>query len=76
MLRRVQAETGSAILVIEHDMTLLSSMCDRLVAMELGRVIASGSPAEVLAHERVVESYLGTGDAAVHRSGPVGAARQ
>jgi ABC-type branched-subunit amino acid transport system ATPase component/ABC-type branched-subunit amino acid transport system permease subunit len=73
LLRRVQVETGSAILVIEHDMTLLSSLCDQLVAMELGRVIATGTPAEVLAHPRVVESYLGTNEAAVQRSGPVGA---
>ena len=46
--------------VIEHDMPLLSGLCDRLVAMELGAVIAEGTPAEVLEHPAVVAAYLGT----------------
>ena len=48
LLRRVQAETGCSMLVIEHDMPLLSSLCDGMVALELGAVIAGGTPAEVL----------------------------
>lgn len=56
-------------LVIEHDMPLLSGLCDRLIAMELGSVIASGVPAEVLEHPAVIASYLGTDDAAINRSG-------
>jgi ABC-type branched-subunit amino acid transport system ATPase component/branched-subunit amino acid ABC-type transport system permease component len=66
LLRRVQRETGCAMVVIEHDMGLVSSLCDELVALELGSVIARGAPAEVLSHPRVVDSYLGTGDALVH----------
>ena len=69
LLRRVREETGCAMLVIEHDMPLLSSLCDRLVALELGQVIAEGSPAAVLEHPRVIESYLGTDAAATNRSG-------
>ena len=69
LLRRVQEATGASILVIEHDMPLLSGLCDRMVALELGSVIAEGTPAEVLEHPRVVESYLGTDATAIARSG-------
>ena len=53
LLRQVREETSCSMLVIEHDMPLLSGLCDRLVALELGRVIAEGRPAEVLEHPRV-----------------------
>ncbi|HEU5152378.1 MAG TPA: ATP-binding cassette domain-containing protein [Iamia sp.] len=69
MLRRVQAETGCSLVVIEHDMGLLTELCDTFVALEQGRVIAQGPPAEVLADPAVVASYLGTDDDVVHRSG-------
>jgi branched-chain amino acid transport system ATP-binding protein len=69
LLRRVREQTGCSILVIEHDMPMLSGLCDRLVAMELGGVIAEGTPAEVLAHPMVIASYLGTDDTAIARSG-------
>jgi ABC-type branched-subunit amino acid transport system ATPase component len=59
LLRRVRDETGATMLVIDHDMPLLTSLCDRLVALELGQVIAEGTPTSVLENERVVESYLG-----------------
>ena len=75
LLQRIQAISGASILVIEHDMPLLSAICDELVALELGGVIARGSPAEVLAHPRVIESYLGTDEAAINRSGSVPAKR-
>jgi branched-chain amino acid transport system ATP-binding protein len=73
LLRRVQAVTGASILVIEHDLPLLTGLCDRMVALELGEVIAEGTPVEVLAAPRVIESYLGSDLAAINRSGAVGA---
>ena len=68
LLRQVATETGCSMLVIEHDMTLVSSLCDRLIALELGRVIANGPPSEVLSHPEVVASYLGTEPAQVSSS--------
>jgi branched-chain amino acid transport system ATP-binding protein len=70
LLRRVQAHTGCSMLVIEHDMPLIAAVSDEVVALELGQVIARGTPTEVLEHPRVIQSYLGTSVTAVHRSGP------
>jgi ABC-type branched-subunit amino acid transport system ATPase component/ABC-type branched-subunit amino acid transport system permease subunit len=59
LLKKVRDETGATLIVIDHDMPLLTSLCDRLVALELGQVIAEGAPGKVLEDERVIESYLG-----------------
>jgi branched-chain amino acid transport system ATP-binding protein len=75
LLQRVQAYTGASILVIEHDMPLLSAICDEMYALELGAVIAQGAPADVLAHPAVIESYLGTDTTAIERSGKVSSKR-
>jgi branched-chain amino acid transport system ATP-binding protein len=49
-------------LVIEHDMPLITGLADRLVALDRGSVVAEGPPADVLRHPSVVESYLGASD--------------
>lgn len=69
LMQRLRDELGCSILVIEHDMPLLRSVSDRLVALDAGSVIASGSPEEVLADAAVVESYLGNTVELVERSG-------
>src|SRR5207249_1471301 len=71
VLRRIRDDTGASLVVIEHDMPLLSSISDRMIALDLGRVIAEGEPGSVLNHPDVVASYLGTSRAAIERSGPV-----
>jgi ABC-type branched-subunit amino acid transport system ATPase component len=48
-------------LVIDHNMTFMRAVCDRMVAFHDGRHIFSGPPDEVLSHPDVVESYLGAG---------------
>jgi len=71
LLRLIRERTGCSILIIEHDMPLLSGLCDRLIALELGSVIAEGTPTEVLNHPAVIASYLGTDEKAIARSGSV-----
>jgi ABC-type branched-subunit amino acid transport system ATPase component/MFS family permease len=75
LLRRLRDQTGCALLVVEHDMPLLSGLCDRLVALEQGAVLAGGRPHDVLTDERVVRSYLGGDPTAVARSGAAPTAR-
>jgi len=69
LLREVAADTECTMVVIEHDMAMISALCDRLVALELGHVIAEGTPAEVLSHPDVIASYLGVDADTVARSG-------
>ena len=59
LLRRVRYETGCSMLVIEHSMGLLVSVSDRLLALDRGAVVTTGSPDDVLSDERVVAAYLG-----------------
>jgi len=69
VLLQVRADTDAAFAIVEHDIPLLSSLCDSMVCMHLGRVIATGSPEQVLADPTVVASYLGTDAASIDRSG-------
>ena len=55
--------------VIEHDLPMLSSVCDRMVALEVGKVVAEGAPLEVQRNPRVIEAYMGTDEVAISRSG-------
>ena len=69
LLQRIKAETGCALLVIEHDMPLITSISDRMIALELGHPIVEGTPEEVTTDARVVTSYLGGDMATINRSG-------
>ena len=58
-LRAVQKEQGFAILLVEHDVELVSNFTERCYVLEFGRMIASGTTAEVMTNPRVREAYLG-----------------
>ena len=69
VLLDIRDRTGAAVVIIEHDIPLVCAISDRLVAMELGAVIATGEPDEVVSDPRVVSGYLGTDESVVQRSG-------
>jgi branched-chain amino acid transport system ATP-binding protein len=60
VLRTLQRERGMAVLLVEHDLGMVNEVVDRTVVMDLGRVIAAGSFAEVMANADVRDAYLGT----------------
>jgi ABC-type branched-subunit amino acid transport system ATPase component len=68
LLLRIKDETKCSMLVVEHDMALISSISDRLVALELGAVLTVGSPEEVIKDPRVIACYLGGDTALIQRS--------
>ncbi|MEZ5273726.1 MAG: MFS transporter [Ilumatobacteraceae bacterium] len=72
VLRRLRDEMGAGLLVIEHDIPLVASISDRLIALDQGAVLAEGSPAAVLDDPAVQESYLGNNQSARQRSGTRG----
>ena len=53
--------TGRGAVLVEHDVDLVAEICDRVHVLDFGRLIASGTPGEVLTHPDVVEAYLGVG---------------
>ena len=55
-------DLGVTVLMVEHDMTLVSKVSDRVLAMNQGEVLALGTPAEVQSHPGVVEAYLGSAE--------------
>jgi ABC-type branched-subunit amino acid transport system ATPase component/predicted MFS family arabinose efflux permease len=59
VLRDIRDATGAALLVVEHDMPLVTGVADELIALDLGRILARGLPSEVVADPAVVSAYLG-----------------
>jgi ABC-type branched-subunit amino acid transport system ATPase component/branched-subunit amino acid ABC-type transport system permease component len=62
LIRRLADERRMGILLVEHDVPLVMSTCDRIVCIDFGKVIASGTPEQVRTDELVVAAYLGTHD--------------
>jgi branched-chain amino acid transport system ATP-binding protein len=68
---RIRSATAATLAIIEHDVSLVRKVCEELVVMEAGGVIASGPTAGVLAEPRVQEAYLGTGASRERQPEPV-----
>jgi branched-chain amino acid transport system ATP-binding protein len=58
---RLNKERGYTFCVIEHDMDFIGKLCDPVIVMAEGKVLAEGSAAEIMKNEAVIEAYLGTG---------------
>jgi ABC-type branched-subunit amino acid transport system ATPase component/ABC-type branched-subunit amino acid transport system permease subunit len=74
LLASIRRELDASIVIIEHDIPLVSSMSDRLYCLSLGTVIAEGHPDAVRRDPAVIAAYLGTDERAIRRSGALAGA--
>jgi ABC-type branched-subunit amino acid transport system ATPase component len=64
LIRRIPEETGALVILVDHDMSLVSACCATTAVLDFGRLIASGETAHVLRDANVVRAYLGTEEVA------------
>ncbi|MDK6233326.1 ABC transporter ATP-binding protein [Aerococcus sanguinicola] len=59
LIHRIKDELGITVVLIEHDMSLVMNICERIYVLEYGKVIAEGNPEEIQSDDRVIKAYLG-----------------
>ena len=62
VIRRIPEQIGALVILVDHDMSLVSACCELTAVLDFGKLIAAGPTAEVLRDEQVVRAYLGTED--------------
>ena len=62
VIRRIPEHTGALVILVDHDMSLVSACCETSAVLDFGKLIASGPTADVLRDEHVVRAYLGTAE--------------
>ena len=60
VIRSIPEAIGAQVILVDHDMSLVSGCCETTAVLDFGRLIASGTTAEVLRNEHVIRAYLGT----------------
>ena len=64
VIRRIPEHMGALVILVDHDMSLVSACCEVTAVLDFGKLIASGPTADVLRDEQVMRAYLGTEEAA------------
>ena len=59
LIAQIRAKRGIDVILVEHDMKMVTSVCDRILALNYGKAIAIDVPAKIVAHPEVIEAYLG-----------------
>ena len=60
MIKEIPGTAGALVILVDHDMSLVSACCETTAVLDFGKLIAAGPTAEVLRDEHVIRAYLGT----------------
>ena len=58
-IAKIRKELNLTVVLIEHDMSLVMKVCERIFVLDYGKLIASGTPQQIKSNKRVIEAYLG-----------------